>query len=93
MTRSPVAETPADNDQLLRLPDVERATTFRRSYIYRLIRRGEFPAPIKLGIRASAWRASEVRAWINARPRAAAENRPIGRRSTMHGAARSHQTP
>ncbi|QMQ34140.1 AlpA family phage regulatory protein [Escherichia coli] len=35
-------------------------------YIYRLIRDGAFPAPIKLG-RSSRWLKSEVEAWLQAR--------------------------
>jgi prophage regulatory protein len=49
---------------LWRLPQVEAATGYRRSNIYRLVKRGEFPAPIKIGVRASAWAASSVRSWI-----------------------------
>jgi prophage regulatory protein len=47
-----------------RLPQVEAATGYRRSNIYRLVNRGGFPAPIKIGVRASAWAASSVRSWI-----------------------------
>lgn len=52
---------------LLRLPKVEAATGYKRSTIYRLIQQGEFPAPISLGARASAWLESEVNAWIQKR--------------------------
>lgn len=51
-------------DPSLRMPDVERATGLGRGFIYRLIQRGEFPAPFKMAARASAWRASEIRAWL-----------------------------
>ena len=50
---------------LWRLPQVEAATGYRRSNIYRLVKSGEFPAPIKIGVRASAWVASSVRSWIS----------------------------
>jgi prophage regulatory protein len=55
---------------LLRLRDVESRTGLRRSHLYGLAARGEFPKPLKLGNRASAWVAGEVDAWINARIRA-----------------------
>ena len=42
--------------------------------VYRMIRRGEFPRPIRIGIRAARWRADEVEAWIDGRERATAEN-------------------
>jgi len=54
---------------LLRLPRVEAATGYKRSTIYRLIQQGEFPAPISLGARASAWVEDEVNAWIQKRIR------------------------
>ena len=54
---------PAPLETFLRMPDVERATGLRRGFIYRLIQRGDFPAPFKLTPRASAWRTSEVAAW------------------------------
>lgn len=63
-------------DPMLRMPDVERATGLRRGFIYRMIQRGEFPGPCRLSPRTSGWRASEVRAWIDARPRADAAHSP-----------------
>lgn len=53
--------------RLMRLPEVERATGYKRSSIYALAARGEFPRPVKLGRRASAWVEDEVQAWIEAR--------------------------
>lgn len=52
---------------LLRLPEVCRRTGYSRSEIYRRIAVNNFPAPIKLGERASAWAEHEVAAWIAAR--------------------------
>jgi prophage regulatory protein len=49
---------------LLRLPEVRRRTGKCRSDIYREISKGSFPAPVKLGERASAWLEHEVAAWI-----------------------------
>jgi prophage regulatory protein len=57
-------------ETLLRLRDVESRTGLRRSHLYGLAARGEFPKPLKLGNRASAWVAGEVDAWIKARIRA-----------------------
>lgn len=50
--------------QLLRLPDVRAATALKTTKIYELIRRGEFPPPIKRG-RSSFWVGDEVAA-VNA---------------------------
>lgn len=52
---------------LLKLPEVERATGKGRTAIYEDIRAKTFPRPVKIGARASAWVASEVQAWIDAR--------------------------
>lgn len=49
---------------LLRLTEVRRRTGRCRSDIYRDIAAGKFPAPVKLGERASAWPEHEINAWI-----------------------------
>ena len=56
-----------ETESLLRLPEVERRTGLRRAHLYKLARAGTFPRPLKIGARASAWRASQVEAWITAR--------------------------
>ncbi|MCE3004464.1 MAG: AlpA family transcriptional regulator [Xanthomonadaceae bacterium] len=53
--------------RLLRLPDVQAIVGLRRSEIYRRIRNGTFPAPIRLGTNAVAWLQSDLDAWIAAR--------------------------
>ena len=52
------------SDIILRLPRVSEITGLGRSSIYDAIQRGEFPRPLKLGMRASGWRMSEVQQWI-----------------------------
>ena len=52
---------------LYKLPIVMAETTFSRSHIYALAQKGEFPKPIKLSERSSAWVESEVLDWIGAR--------------------------
>lgn len=52
---------------LLRLPQVKARTGLSRSEIYRRVQSGDFPAPVKLGERASAWPEHEVIAWCEAR--------------------------
>jgi prophage regulatory protein len=61
---------------LLRLPSVIARTGLRRSTIYRLARIGEFPRPIALGSRVSAWPSDEVDAWISARISASRSETP-----------------
>ena len=52
--------------RLLRRPEVEARTGLSRSELYRRIRMGTFPRPVKLGERASAWVEAEVDAWAAA---------------------------
>ena len=66
-----------DSDRLLRRPEVEVQTGLTRSTIYRLMRAGEFPEPLKLGPRAVRWRATEIESWIAERPRATGETKPV----------------
>lgn len=50
--------------RFLRLPEVKACTKLSRSEVYRRVKAGTFPAPCKLGSRASAWAEHEVAAWI-----------------------------
>lgn len=52
---------------LLRLPAVMERTGFKRSQIYKLIQQGEFPAPITLGTRTSAWPSDDIDRWVRAK--------------------------
>lgn len=54
-------------DRLLRLPEVEFLSGLKKTSIYQ--RAAGFPAPVKVGS-ATAWRESEVNAWIASRPSA-----------------------
>jgi len=57
--------------RLLKLPEVSRLTGVPRSSIYWRVTKGEFPRPVKIGERASAWNSDEVEAWIAAKIAAA----------------------
>ncbi|MFC0169662.1 helix-turn-helix transcriptional regulator [Pseudoduganella danionis] len=50
-------------NRLLRLPSVSAQTGLSKSEIYRRIKSGTFPQPLKLGARAVAWQASAVDDW------------------------------
>ena len=50
--------------RVLKLPEVTERTGKKRSSIYRDIAAGVFPAPVKLGERASGWLEHEINAWI-----------------------------
>ncbi len=56
--------------RLLGRREVERRLGLSRASVYRLIARGELPAPLRLTSRAVRWPESEIEAWIASRPRA-----------------------
>lgn len=61
-------------DTLLRLPRVVEITGVPTSTLYLKISQGAFPAPVKIGPRAVAWRASDIAAWLDAlKPREVAK--------------------
>jgi prophage regulatory protein len=50
--------------RLIKLPEVVRLTGVPKSSVYWRVARGEFPRPLKIGERASAWNSDEIEAWI-----------------------------
>lgn len=65
--KSDTIPAPSANLVLLRLPQVKARTGLSRSELYRRIAIGTFPAPIKIGARASAWSSTEIECWITER--------------------------
>lgn len=57
------SETSPRADLLHRLPAVTARSGRSRAWIYAAVARGEFPAPVKVGLRAVAWRDSDLAAW------------------------------
>ena len=51
-------------DKILRCREVQHAIGLSRSTIYRMVERGDFPPPQKLGLRAIGWRESAISDWI-----------------------------
>ncbi|WP_404358074.1 helix-turn-helix transcriptional regulator [Methylotuvimicrobium sp. KM1] len=51
----------------LRISEVVRVTGLSATSIYRLAESSEFPKPVKLGPRASAWRYTDLIEWANTR--------------------------
>jgi prophage regulatory protein len=54
-------------DRLLRLPEVEAVTGCKKSTIYLLIQRGEFPKGVAVTGRMRAWPESAVLQWVQDR--------------------------
>lgn len=61
--------------RVIRLPEVTQKTGISKSTVWRLVRAGRFPAPLKLGSRMTAWVEEEVDEWLLAR----ATTRPVAR--------------
>jgi prophage regulatory protein len=57
--------------KLYRLPTVIGLVGLSRSTIEKLVKLGEFPAPVKIGERAKAWHSEDVHAWIDSKKRGA----------------------
>jgi prophage regulatory protein len=52
-----------DDEVLARMDEVLQLVPFSRNHVYRMVRRGEFPAPVHVGVNRIAWRVREVLAW------------------------------
>ena len=62
--------TTGTTDRLLRLSEVRARCGLSRSSVYRQMRAGAFPEPLRVGVRAVRWRESEIEDWQATRPRA-----------------------
>tara|TARA_B110000046_G_scaffold153955_1_gene163682 strand:- start:891 stop:1097 length:207 start_codon:yes stop_codon:yes gene_type:complete len=51
-------------DSFIRLTKVEDKTGLKKSMVYDLMSKDEFPKSIKIGDRAVAWISSEIDQWI-----------------------------
>ena len=56
-----IHDTPAE---FLRVKDLIKFLTLSQSTIWRKVRAGEFPKPVKLSDAVTAWKTSDVIAWI-----------------------------
>ena len=61
-------------DRLLRLSEVLERCPFSKAQLYTLIKKHDFPRPVRIGLRSVAWRESDVRRWIATRPDASEDN-------------------
>ena len=60
--------------RLLTCRQVQRVCGLSKSTLYRLMRTGVFPEPLKIGPKAIRWRADEIQEWVESRPRARGES-------------------
>ena len=57
-------------ERMLRLPEVAEVTGLSKTTIWRRVRSGDFPAPVRLGGRGSrsvGWRKSDIEDWLDSR--------------------------
>lgn len=52
---------------ILRLSQVMAITGCKRSTIYELMKKSEFPKSYRIGVRAVGWDSVEISAWVNAK--------------------------
>lgn len=55
---------PTTERRILRLDEVEAKSGFKRAHIYNLMKKGEFPKTLRLGVRAVGWDSIEIDQWI-----------------------------
>ena len=58
-------------DRILRTPEVVKITGLSKTTIWRRVRSGDFPMPVKLGslgTRSIGWYESQIREWLATRP-------------------------
>ncbi len=56
--------------------EVEHLCRLSRSTIYKEMRKGKFPVPVKMSDRAVRWRESDIRAYLDSRPPSYGEREP-----------------
>lgn len=58
--------------RLLRIRQVLELVPVARSCLYNWIREGRFPPPLRIGPKTSAWRETDIRAWLDSQSSKAA---------------------
>ena len=61
---------------ILRQPEATKLTGLSRSTLRRMVERGDFPPPLRLGLRSIGWLEDEVLRWLESRPRASSDEGP-----------------
>lgn len=74
MTSTNQKQSNQSNERFLRWPEVKDRVGYSRSQVHLLVKQGKFPAPCKLGARASAWQESSINQWISERVSASQGN-------------------
>jgi len=59
---------------LIRLDEVFHICRASKAHVYRLVEKGEFPAPVRVGPRAARWRFRDILEWMDGLPTATEAN-------------------
>jgi prophage regulatory protein len=62
--RAQIDSQPSQQLRLVRLDEVLKISGLSRSGMYAAVKKGTFPAPVKLRSRSSAWVMSEIEEWV-----------------------------
>lgn len=54
-------------DRLMRKKEVLAAIGMKSTWLHAEMNAGRFPKPVKIGLRAVAWRRSDIEKWLDAR--------------------------
>ena len=65
------------DDRLLTRSEVERRVGLGRSHLYRAMREGRFPEPLRVGPKSVRWPLSEVEQWIAGLPRSHGDSKAV----------------
>ena len=60
--------------KILRRPALLARVGISQATVYRMMSRGEFPRPVRVGQRATGWRTDEVEEWLASRPHTVPES-------------------
>lgn len=62
---------------LLTRKEVEEICKLKRASIYKFMRMGKFPLPLRISPKCVRWKREEIEAWIESHPRAEGELTPV----------------
>ena len=55
-----------EEHRIVRIDEVCKLTGLAKATIYKKVKEGSFPPPIRLGARSVGWRMSDILAWLEA---------------------------
>lgn len=69
------------------VPPVQRLLPFSRATLWRKVKVGDFPQPIRISAGITAWRMDEVEAWLDGKPVGVTEPDRLRSRRALAGQA------